>query len=92
MNLKSNLKTPNHIKTQAAGKPKVEIFYETLNDVVRRFFVEQYQLISRNSELLDQIDLRLYPYGNTMVSGSNAIYTCPYGDDQCDANKLHVIN
>jgi len=66
---------------------KVEIFYETLNDAIRKFFVEQYRLVSEN--LLKQVDLRLYPYGKTKKIGTNE-YECPYGSFQCEANKVHV--
>lgn len=74
------------ISQDVTKQVKVEVFYETLNDVVRRFFVEQFRLVSVN--LLDQIDLQLYPYGNT--KSSNGKYECPYGDLQCEANKIHA--
>lgn len=65
----------------------MEIFYETLNAAVQKFFVEQYRLVAEN--LLDSIDLRLYPYGNTVKNADNS-YTCSFNEVQCEGNKIHV--
>ena len=66
----------------------MEIFYETLNNALRSFFVEQYKVVS--DHLLDAVDLRLYPYGNTVKNEADSTYTCPFGDLQCKSNKVHV--
>ena len=58
-----------------------------MNDAVRKFFVEQFKVVSNN--LLDNIDLRLFPYGNTIKNADNT-YKCPYEDMQCSANRIHV--
>lgn len=74
--------------TSTAQAVSVEIFYETLNDAVRRFFVEQFKLATDN--LNDDIELKLLPYGNTTQDPTSKEYSCPFGENQCLANKFHV--
>ena len=66
---------------------KVEIYYETLNEVVRKFFVEQ--LTPESISHIEHVELKLYPYGNTEKHEDHH-HTCPAGDLQCKANKIHV--
>lgn len=66
---------------------KVEIFYETLNDAARQFFV--YQLTPQFfAEHHDKLTLAVIPYGNTTASQER--YICPFGNQQCQTNKMHA--
>ena len=82
------------MQTAAAETVKVELFYETLNAAVRAFFVEQFKPASDVVLNLTDVTLRLYPYGKTTKGEPGAdnviTYSCPYGDQQCRANKFHV--
>ena len=70
---------------------RVEIFYETVNEVVRQFFVEQFtpEFFKAHQSRGAGLTIALYPYGNTTQLDSGH-YTCPYGNLQCQANKVHV--
>lgn len=71
------------------GKLDVEVYYETLNGKVRAFFVEQLRPVVIEDTLWDKINLKLIPYGNTKIDNKGQ-YTCPFGELQCRANRLHV--
>lgn len=66
---------------------QVEIYYETLNDAARQFFV--YQLTPQFfAEHHDRLTLAVIPYGNTTASQDR--YVCPFGNQQCQTNKMHA--
>jgi len=68
----------------------VEIHYETYNEHVRKFMVEQLGPLDRNlKEFGNNVHLRFYPYGDTELLESG-VYNCSNGQTQCYTNGIHV--
>ena len=65
----------------------VTIYYENLNKVNRKFFIEQFKPVFDG--LFHIINLELVPYGDTNKV-SEGVYDCPFGEKQCFANRAQV--
>lgn len=69
-------------------KSTVQIFYETQNSNLEALF-NQFKALEQYSPFETIMDIELVPYGKT-VFGSDGTFTCSKGDNQCQANWIHV--
>ncbi|KAL3830213.1 hypothetical protein ACJIZ3_019015 [Penstemon smallii] len=65
----------------SVDKVKVSVYYESLCPFCANFIVNQLVKIFQ-TDLLNIVDLRLVPWGNTQISSNNS-WICQHGVDEC---------
>jgi hypothetical protein len=75
----------------SAQKLPVAVYYESLCSDTIRFFREQLHPV-KSSPLGQYFELTLIPFGkaNFSTQGSDVLFTCQHGPNECYGNKLHA--
>lgn len=79
------------ISVCSAQKLPVTVYYESLCSDTQSFFIQQLYPV-KNSGLGNYFDLELIPFGkaNYTTQGSDTLFTCQHGENECNGNKLHA--
>jgi len=79
------------ISVCSAQKLPVTVYYESLCPDTMDFFLKQLHPV-KISGLGNYFDLELVPFGkaNFTTQGSDTLFTCQHGPNECYGNKLHA--
>ncbi|XP_047099441.1 GILT-like protein 1 [Schistocerca piceifrons] len=77
-----------HAQVFADNTATVAVYYETLNQTCKGFFIDQ--LLPAYNQAPDRITVKLVPFGKTVVNSTDPLtFTCEHGQRECEGLKIH---